>query len=87
MGGIKGGPHVRVRPRAAHQPPLRPPLFRTVRQPIHFINCHQFPAASTAPSALSAPPALLPPSIFFWHPHPPRYHGGNWDRWEPGRGG
>ncbi|CAI7794210.1 unnamed protein product [Closterium sp. NIES-54] len=42
-------------------------LFRTVRQPIHFINCHQFPAAasssspspsstSSAESALETPP-------------------------------
>ncbi|CAI5527297.1 unnamed protein product [Closterium sp. Naga37s-1] len=62
MGSIKEGPTCEYE-LALHTNLLcSHPLFRTVRQPIHFINCHQFPTLSSSPST-SADSALQPPPL------------------------
>ncbi|CAI5463563.1 unnamed protein product [Closterium sp. Yama58-4] len=63
MGTIKEGPTCEYE-LALHTNLLcSHPLFRTVRQPIHFINCHQFPASSSSsspsPSASTSDPSPL----------------------------
>ncbi|CAI6009499.1 unnamed protein product, partial [Closterium sp. NIES-65] len=66
MGTIKEGPTCEYE-LALHTNLLcSHPLFRTVRQPIHFINCHQFPTSSSSshsPSPSTSDPSLEIPSL------------------------